>query len=169
MSRPTRFIQDIAAGKANSSDLLGLHDGSGYQTISKLTLYHSNITLSGSSAFVSIDPQMIYDGAAWLDARAVQYTNCTVTSHGSANPPYIEVTPDVPAISDIPNLTTELAGKQTSLQIAGEPGVFTGAIQKIHFENSEIAWTPSTGLMSLLAKPKVHECNTAWVAQLVCR
>ena len=132
---------------------LAIHDGSGFQTISQLTMYNSNVSLSGSSAFVTPDALEVYNGSAWLAARALKFVNCSVVSQSGSTPVHLEVTPDVPTIADIPNLTTELAGKQPNLQIAGAGTGFTGAVQKIEFTNSQLALTPSTGLFALTAQP----------------
>jgi hypothetical protein len=141
-------------------------------------LDHSSVVLSGSSAFVSIDPQIIYDGTAWLDARAVQFTNCTVTGHGSANPPYIEVTPDIPAIADIPNLTAELAGKALASQVLTNvpsgatfeyPQVWTSIgnnytrLPKLHFKNfavpalNTVVGSEGYGAFEMVAQPSLTD------------
>jgi hypothetical protein len=100
----------------------------------------------------------VYNGSAWLASRALKFTNCSVISQGNATPSHLEITPDVPAIGDIPNLTTELAGKQSNLQITGDGGVFSGGVQKIEFTNSQLALNvPTTGTFALTAQPDLTD------------
>ena len=58
-------INDEWALKANQSGLLSIHNGSSFVQITHLIMNNSNVSLSGTLAFVARDALEVYNGSAW--------------------------------------------------------------------------------------------------------
>ena len=129
-SYDTTYIDDELALKANQSDVLSIYNGSAFSQITQLTMYNSNVSISGTSAFVTPDAIEVYNGSSWLASRAFKFTNSSVISQSGSTPVHLEVkaTPALADISDITAVAQNVSfGRPVTHVLANDPGFGTEA------------------------------------------